>query len=1093
MQDLIENMKNEKFIYERSTLLFSEEQILLHMEPDSTAEGTLLLRTADGRRVNGNFYSSHPRMKCLQPEFQGAAAELRYRFDSTGMRSGETALGNFQIVSEAGEYEIPFAVTAEFRVVTTSEGKLRTVADFVTLANLDSEMAYQAFSHPNFIQTLKNDNPKYLRWYEGFVRGGITFEAMMAFLRVTGMYHEPVKKNSLRAELKRAYNRQNINYEKRTYQRSIIRLGELYLQFRGMKLSPEEWGARTGEILAGLVEGDRNTDFFRLLTVHKSLLAGDEAGAKDELNQYVDSHYDLQKNAELYGYYLYLCAMLRRSAAFLVQACQRVRVLYARKPGSVLLLWVLLMMDEDLLKNPLEKLKLMEEQYRSGVHSPFIYIEALMLYKQDPLLIQELSEYELQILFLGQRYELVSPEMMKRIAGLSMHLREFSPKVFRLLADCYRQYPDRTTVHAVCSLLMKGNKTDERYFVWYARGVEMDLRITRLYDFFLYSVKENMDEPLSEQVLQYLRYNQDIDYRKKAFLYANLYKFRSHYPELFEQYHQDMLDFTVYQLGKGRFNRHLILLYQNLVNRRFVGPRTAYPIIDAIFSYWIEQTPGDTVAVVVREPAFAAERVIPVTDGEVVVSVYSTDACVYYQNKEGVRTGIPDIYEKNRWFPKEELLELCEQYCPEHPGILLGRGERLVQNPQENWQRELLLLSQETVLSEEYRQEIWQQLMQHYYDQYELDPLAWCLDQIDILKLPARYRSYDIELLIMQGDYAQAGEYVYTYGFEKINPKLLVRLCSRLICREEFAWNESLLRVCCKVFEMEKYDEVMLTYLLEFAEGDTRFLCRLWSAGQKFGLDTFLLEERILKQALRSGFFRSTLYEVFDSYQKHGGSSDLITAFLTCLSKDLIMKELQPDVRLFHWLSKELLHGEELNGTCRLAWLYGLCGQENPEGEARELAGLILGEWTRKGSYFSFFCKLPPALARPEFFEEKTYIEYRTKPSVRVFCYYREPGADAEDSFCVEELNAAYPGVYVKECTLFTGETLEYDLVEQENGESRLVKSGRITKTQPAQIKGSRYQRMDALLAAKGTRQEELLEQYLQEHAHAKLFHRHEL
>ena len=1079
LKNRIDELKKEQFTYKPASLQFSQEQLIINTEPDCVSEGSLIVRSLDGTKVNGSVYTSHWRFWCVQTEFHGSVAELLYRFDSTGMRSGDTICGHLSIVSDAGEYRIPFAATAEMHMVTTSEGKLRSVSSFLTLANLDTELAFQAFSQPSFIQTLKNDDVKYLRWYEGFVKNGITYEAMTGFLGITGEYHEPAAQKSLRAELKQAYNRQNIDYAKREYRRKIVRLSELYLRFRGMKLPVQQWAKSTRETLDELSEYGVHADLFYMMGVHTLLIEGETDQARARLNAYVDSHYDLQSNQELYGYYLYLCAMLRRSSSFLVQACQRIRVLYARRPQSILLLWVLLMMDEELLNDYVEKIRLMEEQYERGVHSPFIYIEAAMLYRQDPLLIGELSDYEMQVLFFAQRFELISPEMMKRIASLSMHNKEFSPMLFQLLVNCYEQYPDRTTVHAICTLLIKGNKTGEEYFVWYARGVEHDLRITRLYDFFLYSVKEDMDQPLGEGVLQYLRYNQDIDYRKKSFLFANLYKFQSMYPELYEQYYQDMVDFTVYQLGKGRINRHLILLYQNLVDRRFVGSRTAYAIIDYIFSYWLSDIPKQYTAVVVREPAFSTEHVIPVVDQEAVVPVYSTDACVYYQTADGRRVGIPDIYEQNRWFLKEELLGACEQYCPNHPAILLGRGERLVSDPGEQWKSTALELMEMPALSESFRQELMQQLMQHFYDEYDLDSMSWCLDNVDLYKMPEEYRIPDVERLILQGDYARAGEYVFRCGCEGIDPKLLVRLCSRLIGLAEFAWEERLIAVCLSVFEQGKYDEVMLTYLLEYGAGDTACLLRLWEAGQQFGLDTYLIEERILRQALYSGFFQSKLYQVFEEYYRRPGSSELVLAFLTALSGEVLMKGLTADRRLFVWIGKELSRGEELNRTCRLAWLYGLSRFPELSEHDQTRAERILSEFTKRGSYFPFYRNLPAGVCADGLFGEKEYIEYRTSPAARVFCYFRN--GETADGLCGEEMEQPYPGVFVRECTVFEGDEWPYYLVEFCGGEARLVKNGIIRRTSAAGSENSRYQKLNQVLTAAEADRETLLENYIKE------------
>ncbi len=217
LKDRMEELRNERLTYKTTTLCLSEEQLIINTEPDCVSEGNLLVRSSDGSKVHGRVYTSHWRLACVQTEFHGSVAELLYRFDSTGMRSGDTICGSLSIVSDAGEYIVPFAATAEMHMVTTSEGKLRSVSAFLTLANMDTELAFQAFSQL-FVQTLKNDDEKYLRWYEGFIQNGITYDAMMGFLGITGGYREATERKSLRAELKQAYNRRNIDYARREIQ-----------------------------------------------------------------------------------------------------------------------------------------------------------------------------------------------------------------------------------------------------------------------------------------------------------------------------------------------------------------------------------------------------------------------------------------------------------------------------------------------------------------------------------------------------------------------------------------------------------------------------------------------------------------------------------------------------------------------------------------------------------------------------------------------------------------------------------------------------------------------------------------------------------
>ena len=92
-------------------------------------------------------------------------------------------------------------------------------------------------------------------------------------------------------------------------------------------------------------------------------------------------------------------------------------------------------------------------------------------------------------------------QLPKHRFGASIHylagrLKNYDSIVFRGLARLYRLYEKDEILSAICSLLIKGFKKDNKYFEWYNYGVKAQLRITELYEYFMYSVDENMMDPL---------------------------------------------------------------------------------------------------------------------------------------------------------------------------------------------------------------------------------------------------------------------------------------------------------------------------------------------------------------------------------------------------------------------------------------------------------------------------------------------------------------------------------------------------------------------------------------------------------------------
>lgn len=1077
METTEQSFLSSRLAQKQAILSVSEESIAFCLEPGMLMEGSFTIGSTRGERIRGRVYTTHWRMQCQSgSRFQGASCEINYLFDSTGMEYGDTIRGQFLIVSDIGEYRVPFAVTAQPRYLTTPEGKLKTLGDFVNLTQIDMDAAYQAYAHPQFLHTLRAEDEKLQRWYQGLNQNGTTYGSMLEFLRLIGHPVSAPKEPSLKTELKKYYAQSRKNGEKQERKRQVVQLFRAYLQFRSGQMPAENWISRSKELLVDLRAKGPYKDFYALGMIHMYLLEKNESLAKEQLNNFANTHYDLKKNAELYGYYLYLNVLMRRSAAFLEQVCERIRMLCEKHPGSGILLWILLMLDESLLHDPQERIRRMEQIHEAGVHTPILYIEAAMLYRQQPQLVGSLSAYEVHVLVFARRCHLLNQELMDRITKLALGCKEFSMTMYTLLMQCYKANPQKQCIHAICTLLIKGHKTGTAYFQWYRRGVEQNLRITSLYDYYLYSMEETMERPIHESVLDYFRYNQDLDYRKKSYLFANLMKFQERYPEMYDAYYNDMVDFVVRQLDKGRVNRHLIFLYQQLVNRQYIGQKNAANIADFIFSYRIQGIADGITSVIVCEPALSEEMSIPVRGGEAIVPVYSEEACLFYQAADGGRQCVTDWSKFERWFEKEELLPLCERYCPSHPGIWLRRCERLVKGEEPNWQVFLGQLTADTQLSMAFRMQVWQQLLAYFYKTYNHDAIEWCLAHIRIKELPEKNRNQNIELLLLCGSYEEAFAYISTYGCEHLSDRALVRMCSYMICKKEFLYDESCLAICREVFFRDKYDELMLSYLIDYMDGGTQELVQLWRAGQAFELDTYPVAKKLIARVLQTGYIPQHIYDIFDDYYRNCGKDNLVSAFLTYFVREALQKDMQTDRRIYDWIRRELTQGETLNETCRIGWLYGVAQDQTLLGGQAERATEILQELLLQERYFAFYATLPEEVAGSMLFAASTFLEYKTDPANHVYLHYRI--ADGEQTgFTVEELDQSFPGVFVKELLLFGDDVAQYYIVEQSPKEEWIAASGERRAHDCKGVPGGRFAAMQNMLE---TADQETVEQQLE-------------
>lgn len=110
-------------------------------------------------------------------------------------------------------------------------------------------------------------------------------------------------------------------------------------------------------------------------------------------------------------------------------------------------------------------------------------------------------------------------------------------------------------LNTICTLLIKGNKTSSEYFPWYQKAVEEDFRIARLYEYYMIAMDETrMRGPLPRKIYLYFMHGNTLDYRKEAFLYANLLTY-SDDQAMFLSYREQIVTFTWEQLRNAILQR----------------------------------------------------------------------------------------------------------------------------------------------------------------------------------------------------------------------------------------------------------------------------------------------------------------------------------------------------------------------------------------------------------------------------------------------------------------------------------------------------------------------------------------------------------
>lgn len=181
MKRKIEQLINGKFDYETPPLILSRKSIEVQVVPGESCQGELYLGTEKDWKLKGYVNSSSRRFIPSVEQFSGTAVQISYGIDTSGMECGQVCKGVLSLMTNVGEYEIPFSIEAQKEQVRTSTGEVADLDAFVELAKNNYREAFRLFTKPSFMSLIGEDE-KLLALYKGMSHNPVTYQHLEEFL-----------------------------------------------------------------------------------------------------------------------------------------------------------------------------------------------------------------------------------------------------------------------------------------------------------------------------------------------------------------------------------------------------------------------------------------------------------------------------------------------------------------------------------------------------------------------------------------------------------------------------------------------------------------------------------------------------------------------------------------------------------------------------------------------------------------------------------------------------------------------------------------------------------------------------------------------
>ena len=365
----------------------------------------------------------------------------------------------------------------------------------------------------------------------------------------------------------------------------------------------------------------------------------------------------------LYCYYLYLTCLYNADEYYSQQVAGTINAIYQKQPDNWRIGWLLLYLPSDCNRSVSAKWNFILQLIEQGCHSPIMYLEALSLLNQSPSLLIHLQEAALRILLYGAKMQFLSEGLMQQIVSIAARTKDYNREILKVLMSLYEKQSTQEILRVICMQLMKGERFDKESFIWYEKGIEQNLPLTKLYESYMLSMDIRREQEILRNALMYFSYRCTLPGEYTEYLYHYVVKNRERIGDLYDVYAPQIDRFIIKQLYAGKINSNLAYLYQEVLLKEMATPDNIRQFAEIVFYNRISVADEDIVNVIVLDERLKEEMVYPVNNRHAYVQLFSNDHTVLLEDEEGNRYFGTREYQTECYFFPRRFIPLLSEHA----------------------------------------------------------------------------------------------------------------------------------------------------------------------------------------------------------------------------------------------------------------------------------------------------------------------------------------------------------------------------------------------------------------------------------------------
>ena len=1003
--------------------------------------------------------AEEPRIHLSRTLSIARSVKLTVDVNTVGLKENDELTGNIVLLYNGGELLIPY----DFRITSAhgeKERALNSVDDLVQLAREDWKEAVYRFGRKDFpslpfMQTL-NEQGIYKSYYSTLRAE----DALTNFLLAEG-YALPAstEERPVDPELEARRN----SYRSSEKRKQLLTL-ETYL---AVEMNRDFPGARpeAGEAVRALLNRYPQDVMVRLLYAYANIVEGNDTIARNTLIQLQDQvQKERLEKKDVYCLFVNLTATVQNDMERKDSSEKLIRKYFSDGVTSPLMYFLVYKTSPEYAAYPMRAAAFLRQTFDKNIVSPAFYLEMCALWRDPQLTTDLITEFELRSLLFGIRKGIITEDRLFEVLSGELQNQKLIPLYMLVLRTAYKRFGSMELIQAIVNIFLQQQAVGERYFFWYSEAVNRGVRMTGLYEYYLASAPDVMEEELPRSVMLYFGAQTEKRRIHPSLLYGNAAGAYQSDPEIFPYYEADLIPYTLKKIKLGEYDRAMIPAFSMILQEETVEEEYAAGCAALFHLYDIRTSHKEAVRLIVHYPQLSRESAAPVKDGLCITPVFSENAILVLEDEMGRRFADPDLTVTRIFTDVTGLEENCLSMVPEEQILLLlPETDRILSGASAPSEDDFLIISgliKNRRVEPFFRARLYEAAIDLMLDESLRNvDLSEFLMEADYAGLDAGHQLKMLRLLIAKGHHLFVFQRILEYGDPGLSNEELRVLAEQMMKQAVMQGDRTLLAICMKLFRAREASTPVLSFLSAYYQGQTRELDQILRAVRQYHLPAKELNERVLTQSLYTDQLQDIDYLFEALLQENRPDEELVRAYLTLKSHQYFIEKKNMSEEVKAELEKRVFDLPRVAAYALVTFYADHIDilTENETVTASELLRLLVDESTVLGC-FSVFQGVVPM---PEELEGRAYIEYRDPEAENVSIVGT---VFPVRKYLHRSLKEVYPGVFTRSVILYRQEWLKYYCsVHLKDGTGREVDAEIVLKNTAVERRDSRYEEVQEL------------------------------